>query len=99
MANSSSARKRIRSIARKHERNRRVRSSVRTVVAKVRRAIESPSEAGPGELVRAAVSALDRAAEHGIIHPRNAARRKSRLMRQAHLAALAGEERVTVAKS
>ncbi|MGH7759279.1 MAG: 30S ribosomal protein S20, partial [Candidatus Dormibacteria bacterium] len=81
MANSASARKRIRSTARKHEDNRRVRSSVRTVVAKARRAIEGGSEeSGSEELLRAAVSALDRAAERGVIHRRNAARRKSRLM-------------------
>jgi small subunit ribosomal protein S20 len=34
------------------------------------------------EAVRAAASALDKAAEKGIIHKNNAARRKSRLMRQ-----------------
>jgi small subunit ribosomal protein S20 len=34
------------------------------------------------EAVRVAASALDKAAEKGIIHKNNAARRKSRLMRQ-----------------
>jgi len=34
------------------------------------------------EAVRQAASALDKAAEKGIIHKNNAARRKSRLMRQ-----------------
>ena len=33
------------------------------------------------ELGRLATSALDKAAEHGVLHPRNVARRKSRLMR------------------
>ena len=36
----------------------------------------------------AAISALDKAAEKGILHPRNAARRKSRLMAKANAAHL-----------
>ena len=78
MANTSSARKRVRAAQRKHDRNRAVRSAVRTAVVKARRAagVEEGLELG-----RLAVSALDKAAEHGVLHPRNAARRKSRLMR------------------
>lgn len=83
MANTSSARKRIRSAARKHERNRRVRSSVRTAVAKARRVVEGGEEGSAEALVRLATSALDKASEHGILHRRNVSRRKSRLMRLA----------------
>ncbi len=83
MANSVSARKRIRNAARKHEQNRGVRSSVRTAVAKARRTLEGSDLPGAQELIRLAASALDKAAQHGVLHPRNAARRKSRLMRQA----------------
>ncbi len=83
MANSSSARKRVRSSARKHERNRRVRSAVRTAVTKARREIKGGESELAGRLVLVAASALDKAAQHGVIHARNAARRKSRLMRQA----------------
>ncbi|MGH7641249.1 MAG: 30S ribosomal protein S20 [Candidatus Dormibacteria bacterium] len=79
MANSSSAKKRIRSSARRHDRNRRVRSAVRTAVARVRQAETDESQ----EALRRAVSALDKAAQHGVLHPRNASRRKSRLMRQS----------------
>ena len=78
MANTSSARKRVRAAQRKHDRNRSVRSAVRTAVAKARRAVGG--EEAP-ELGRLATSALDKAAEHGVLHPRNVARRKSRLMR------------------
>lgn len=83
LANSSSARKRIRSSQRKHEQNRGVRSAVRTAVAKARRAVgqESPDESQA--LISLATSALDKAAEHGILHRRNASRRKSRLMLMA----------------
>jgi small subunit ribosomal protein S20 len=33
-------------------------------------------------MVMAAISSLDKAAEKGVIHPNNAARRKSRLMKK-----------------
>lgn len=39
------------------------------------------------EIVRTAVSALDKAAQKGVIHKNNAARRKSRLMRKFNKAA------------
>ena len=90
MANSSSARKRIRSAGRKHEQNRGVRSAVRTAVAKARREVLQTAPEGADELVRLASSALDKAAEHGVLHRRNASRRKSRLMRLA--AKVAGAE-------
>ncbi len=83
MANSRSARKRIRAAERRHVRNRAVRSAVRTAVVRARRELAEQALEPAAQLVRAAVSALDRAAGHGILHPRNAARRKSRLMKMA----------------
>ncbi|NNM96709.1 MAG: 30S ribosomal protein S20 [Candidatus Dormibacteraeota bacterium] len=83
MANSSSARKRIRSAERKHEQNRGVRSAVRTAVVKARRAVVAAEPEEAESLVRLASSALDKAAEHGVLHARNASRRKSRLMKLA----------------
>jgi len=98
LANTSSARKRIRSAARKHERNRRVRSSVRTAVAKARRVIEGAEEGSTEALVKLATSALDKASEHGVLHPRNVSRRKSRLMRLAAKADIPQAEAVKVRK-
>src|SRR2546421_1809293 len=89
MANSRSARKRIRASERKHLQNRGIRSAVRTYVTKARRALLSPDEEPPEERVHAAVRAIDRAAEKGLLHRRNAARRKSRLMRMANKLSLA----------
>jgi small subunit ribosomal protein S20 len=84
MANSRSARKNIRSSERKHVRNRAVRSAVRTKVGKARRALlDAPRGVETEQELRIAVSALDRAAEKGVLHPRNAARRKSRLTSMA----------------
>ena len=81
MANSRSARKRIRSNERKHIRNRAVRSAVRTSITKARRSLlGSLPTIDSEEQVLAAVRALDRAAEKGILHRNNAKRRKSRLV-------------------
>lgn len=83
MANSRSARKRIRSSERKHERNRAVKSAVRTKVIKARHALlEEGGATGETEL-HAAIKALDRAAEKGVLHRNNARRRKSRLATMA----------------
>jgi small subunit ribosomal protein S20 len=83
MANSRSARKRIRSSERKHERNRAVKSAVRTKVIKARHALLDEGGAGGDAELHAAIRALDRAAEKGVLHPNNARRRKSRLATMA----------------
>ncbi|MFZ0129193.1 MAG: 30S ribosomal protein S20 [Candidatus Dormiibacterota bacterium] len=83
MANSRSARKRIRSSERKHIRNRAVKSAVRTKVIKARHALlEEGAATGDAELL-AAIRALDRAAEKGVLHRNNVRRRKSRLASMA----------------
>src|SRR5579872_6177580 len=91
MANSRSARKRIRSSERKHVRNRAVKSAVRTKVIKARHALlEEGGATGDVEL-HAAIRALDRAAEKGVLHPNNVRRRKSRLAAMAARLANAAE--------
>ena len=82
MANKKSAIKRLRSADRRRLRNRVYRGGARTIVRKARQLIESGREEEAREAVRRAASALDKAAEKGIIHKNNAARRKSRLMQQ-----------------
>lgn len=105
MANSRSARKRIRANERKHVRNRGVRSSVRTYVGKARQALLTLE---PGQTVdveaqlTAAVRALDRAGEKGILHRNNVNRRKSRLTAMAARlikAATEGGEHATEVRS
>jgi len=97
VANSRSAKKRIRSNEVKHLRNKAVRSAVRTKVGQARRALLSSDSADPLQEVRAAVSALDRAAEKGILHRNNAARRKSRLaVLAARITRVGGEEQARV---
>ena len=84
MPNNAAAEKRMRQEKKRRLRNRMVKSTVRTQVTKARLAIDSGTDAQ--EAVRAAVSELDRAAKKGVIHRNNAARRKSRLMKQLNAA-------------
>lgn len=82
MANTKSALKRLRSAERRRLRNRMHKGRARTAVKKARLLIEAGKLEEAREAVRAAISALDRAAEKGVIHKNNAARRKSRLMQR-----------------
>jgi small subunit ribosomal protein S20 len=88
----ASAKKQARSGARRAARNRGARSEVKTLIVKARRSLaDTQAEASDRtESTVEAVRALDRAASKGVLHPNNAARRKSRLARQlAKLAAAA----------
>lgn len=80
MANTSSARKRIRTNERKRLRNRMYNSRVKTMVKKAEDAIFSGDSAE--DAVREALILLDKAASKGIVHKNNAARRKSRLVKK-----------------
>lgn len=81
MANTKQAIKRIGTAEKRRQRNQAVRSETRTFLKRARAAIvQNPEESQ--EDLRAAISALDRAARKGVIHRNNAARRKSRLMKR-----------------
>lgn len=87
MANIRSAIKRIRSSARKRERNQVFRSGARTYVNKARKLIAEGKIEEAREGVQLAIVALDKAAAKGIIHRNKAARSKSRLMKRLNRAA------------
>ncbi len=82
MANTKSALKNIRKAARRREQNRFHRSRARTLIKKTRRLIEAGELEEAQATARLAAKALDKAAQKRSIHPNNAARRKSRLMRR-----------------
>ncbi|MEJ2209309.1 MAG: 30S ribosomal protein S20 [Anaerolineae bacterium] len=86
MANTKSAIKRMRSSERKRKVNQIYRSRARTFVRKTRSLIVAGNLAEAEVMVQQASSALDKAAQKGVIHENNAARRKSRLMRQLNQA-------------
>jgi small subunit ribosomal protein S20 len=81
LANTRSARKRIRQNERRRLRNRAVRSAVRGSVKSAREALGGKS-ADSATAVREAIRALDRAVTQGVIHRTTAARRKSSLARK-----------------
>lgn len=76
-----SALKVVRRDARKAVYRGRVRTSTRTVVKKARALIASGRVPEADAATLTAIGALDAAAEKGVIHKNNAARRKSRLMK------------------
>ena len=76
-----SALKCVRRDARKAVYRGRVRSATRTYVKKTRGMIASGDLTQAETALREAIRSLDKAAEKGVIHKNNAARRKSRLMR------------------
>jgi small subunit ribosomal protein S20 len=77
---SPSVLKRTRSNARKAVYRGTVRTSTRTYIKKARTLIAEGKYDQATQAVLQAESALDKAAEKGVIHKNNAARRKSRLM-------------------
>ncbi|GAB1420905.1 30S ribosomal protein S20 [Anaerolineales bacterium] len=86
MANHKSAQKRIRQTEKRRLHNRHYRNRARTLIKNAREALASSDIEVAKETTRLAIRDLDMLASRGVIHPRNAARRKSRLMTQ--LAAL-----------
>jgi|YelNatPaOPRAMG01_1025707.scaffolds.fasta_scaffold22761_3 small subunit ribosomal protein S20 len=89
---SKSVLKTARAAERKRLRNKAVRTATKTWVTKAEKAIAAGDLETAGVLVVRAISALDKAAEKGVIHPNNAARHKARLMKKFNQAnpAIAG---------
>ena len=82
MAGSKSAQKQGRVAEKRRANNKSVRSQVKTNITKAERLIFSGELEAARKAVLAAAISLDKAAEKGIIHGNNAARRKSRLMKK-----------------
>lgn len=82
MTNIKSQKKRNRQNEKRRLRNRVFRGRARTYVKNAREAIAEGDGAQAREATMQAISALDKAAEKGILHKNNAARRKSRLMKR-----------------
>lgn len=84
MANHKSALKRIRQSEKRRLYNRAFRNRARTLVKQARTTIAGGDLQEAIAATRRAVQDLDKAASRGVLHPKNAARRKSRLMKQLH---------------
>ena len=79
LANIKSAKKRILVNAKKAERNKAVKSKVKTMIKKVDAAVASGDKALANAALVAAVSELDKASSKGIYHKNTVARKVSRL--------------------
>lgn len=79
MAVHKSAKKRIRSSARKAARNKSRISETRTAVRKVEEAVKKGDSKAAAEALRAAQPLLHRTGDKGLIHKKTAARKISRL--------------------
>ena len=79
MANIKSAKKRILTSAKRAERNKSVRSSVKTATKKVYSAIESGDKDAAKESLKAAISTIEKAGSKGVYHKGNVSRKVSRL--------------------
>ena len=82
MANHASAKKRIRQTIKRTERNKHVRTSVRTCVKKTRLAIASGDKAAAQAALAQAVRRIDQAVTKGVYHRKTGSRYISRLSAQ-----------------
>jgi small subunit ribosomal protein S20 len=79
MANSAQARKRARQAVKQHAHNTSLRSTLRTAVKRVQKAIVAGDKAVAQNIFQESVAVIDRIADKKIIHKNKAARHKSRL--------------------
>ena len=82
MANSRSAKKRIRQAARRTDRNRAHRSRVRSYIRKVEEAIASGDKSAAEDAFKAAMPELHRTAQKGALHTNTTGRKLSGLSRR-----------------
>ena len=83
MANIKSQIKRNKQNEKRHERNKAVKTGLKTAVRKFREAAEAGDKDKALELGREANKALDKAASKGVIHKNQAANRKSAISKKA----------------
>ena len=84
MANIKSQLKRIKTNEKARLRNKSVKSSVKTAIRKFREAAESGDKDQAITLLREASKKLDKAASKGVIHPNQAANKKSAMAKRAN---------------
>lgn len=81
MANIKSSKKRARQNIKRRINNKYYRTSARTYLKQARALIDAGDFTAAETVIQSAAKMLDKAAQKGIIHANNAARRKSRIMR------------------
>jgi small subunit ribosomal protein S20 len=79
LANTKSAKKRIKVTARRTLRNKIIRSQTKTAIKKLLVCVSAGDKTAAREEFRKTMKAIDKACTKGIIHKNNASRKKSRL--------------------
>ena len=79
MANIKSAKKRILTSEKRNLRNRSIKSGVKTAMKKVYAAVEANDKEGAEKALLSATSTIGKAAQKGVYHKNNAARKVSHL--------------------
>lgn len=79
LANIKSAKKRILVNATKAERNKAIKSKIKTYIKKVENAVNAGDKAAAAEVLKSATVEIDKACAKGVYHKNNAARKVSRL--------------------
>lgn len=79
MPNTKSALKAMKQSRRRREFNSQIKDSVKKSVKEVKQLIKAGKKSEAADVMKKAMSALDKAAKKNVIHKNNAARRKSRL--------------------
>jgi small subunit ribosomal protein S20 len=79
LAHHKSALKRIKQNKKRTERNKHVRSTLKTFIKRVREAVAAKDSTTARETLEAAIPVIDSAASKGVIHRSNASRNVSRL--------------------
>lgn len=93
MPHTKSAKKALRVSQRRQVYNRPIKSRVKTYIKKAEELISANDLGAAAEAVKQAITALDKAAHKGVIHPNNAARHKSHLMRKFNAAQAASTQK------
>jgi len=83
MANIKSQIKRNKQNEKRHQRNKSVKSELKTVIRKFREAAEAGEKDSAVELGKTAARKLDKAVSKGVIHKNQAANRKSAIAKKA----------------
>ncbi|MBU2698290.1 MULTISPECIES: 30S ribosomal protein S20 [Pimelobacter] len=83
MANIKSQIKRNKQNEKRHERNKAVKTGLKTAIRKFREAAAAGDKENAALLAREATKKLDKAASKGVIHKNQAANRKSSITKQA----------------
>jgi len=82
MPNTKQALKRMRITAKKTDRNRHIKSTVKTAVRRFSDTLAKADMEQAGDKLQSAIKSIDKAVSKGVLHKNSAARKKSRMARQ-----------------